>query len=131
MDPWLSANFSEDDSEEDDYELKRVEQLAPPKKKVRVTYHKPPSKTDEYLLFAKTVQASVVRQLCDVLDRLLADVNVIVDETGMKVAAMDKSKVCLVHLKLEADKFEDYQCKKPQMLGTNMTELSKLRSTWT
>lgn len=80
----------------------------------------------EYLFLAKTVQASCVRQLCDVLDKILRDTNLLVTADGLKIASMDTSKVCLVHLKLLSDKFESYQCEKGQSLGVNMQDLSKL-----
>lgn len=81
---------------------------------------------DEYLFLAKTVQASCVRQLCDVLDKIIRDTNLLVSPDGIKIASMDSSKVCLVHLALLPRKFETFQCTKPQTLGVNMQDLSKL-----
>ena len=48
------------------------------------------------------------------------------DETGMKIISMDNSLVVLVHLKLDACKFEHYHCENKIIIGVNMLNLYKL-----
>ena len=66
----------------------------------------------EYILNIKTIQASTFKQVIDALKEILMDVNLEIDETGIKIVAMDNTHIVLIHLKLEADKFEIYECEK-------------------
>lgn len=82
-----------------------------------------------YLLEIKTVQASTFKQIVDALKEILMDVNLEFDETGMKVVALDNTHVVLVHLKLDADRFETYHCEKKLYIGINMLKLHMLIKT--
>ena len=68
------------------------------------------SNNSEYLLDIKTIQASTFKQVIDALKEILMDVNLEFDETGMKIIAMDNTHIVLIHLKLEAEKFEKFYC---------------------
>ena len=78
------------------------------------------------LLLIKTVQSSALRVLIEALKEILQDVNIVFDETGFKIVAMDVSHTVLVHLKLESKNFEYYYTKKKIILGINMTNFFKL-----
>lgn len=82
-----------------------------------------------YILEIQTVQASVFKQVVDALKEILMDVNLEFDETGMKIIALDTTHVVLVHLKLDADRFEKYVCKKKLYVGINMLKLQLLIKT--
>ena len=84
---------------------------------------------EEYLLDIKTVQASTFKQVIDALKEILMDVNLEFDETGMKIIAMDSTHIVLIHMKLEADKFEKYFCEKKMYVGINMLKLHMLIKT--
>lgn len=88
-----------------------------------------PSDTSTYLLEIKTVQASVFKQVIDALKEILMDVNLEFDDTGMRIVALDNTHVVLVHLKLDADKFELYNCEKKLYVGVNMLKLHMLIKT--
>ena len=77
----------------------------------------------------KTVQASTFKQVIDALKEILMDVNLEFDETGMKIVALDNTHVVLVHLKLDADRFETYYCEKKLYVGINMLKLHLLIKT--
>ena len=77
----------------------------------------------------KTVQASSFKILIEALKELLTDTCIEFDETGMKIIAMDTSHIVLVHLKLDAPKFEHYYCKNRISIGVNMLNLHKLIKT--
>lgn len=81
------------------------------------------------ILEIKTVQASTFKQVVDALKEILMDVNLEFDETGMKIVALDNTHVVLVHLKLDADKFETYHCEKKLYVGINMLKLHLLIKT--
>lgn len=77
----------------------------------------------------KTVQASSFKILIEALKELLTDTCIEFDASGMKIIAMDTSHIVLVHLKLEASKFEHYYCKNKLSIGINMLNLHKLIKT--
>lgn len=85
--------------------------------------------TQPYLLEIKTMQATTFKQVIDALKEILVDVNLEFDETGMKIVALDNTHVVLVHLKLDADKFETYFCEKKIYVGINMLKLHMLIKT--
>lgn len=80
----------------------------------------------DYLLYLQTVQGTAFKTLFEVLKEILHDVNVVFDDTGMKVVTMDGAHVSLIHLKLEAGNFEKYVCKRKLGIGMNMLSMYKL-----
>ncbi len=77
----------------------------------------------------KTIQASAFKILVEALKEMLTDTCVEFDESGMKIVAMDTAHIVLVHLKLDASKFEHYYCEKKTVIGVNMLNLNKLIKT--
>jgi len=77
----------------------------------------------------KTVQASSFKILIEALKELLIDTCIEFDETGLKIIAMDTSHIVLVHLKLDAAKFEHFYCRGKISIGVNMLNLHKLIKT--
>jgi proliferating cell nuclear antigen len=77
----------------------------------------------------RTVQAGAFKTLIEALKELLTDTCVEFDDSGMKVVALDMSHTVLVHLRLDASKFEFYQCDAPITIGVNMLNLHKLIKT--
>jgi len=77
----------------------------------------------------QTVQSHSLKTLFEVLKDILTDVNIIFDETGMKIMAMDGNHVALIHLKLEAENFEKFECKRKTMIGVCMMSFYKLMKT--
>lgn len=87
------------------------------------------SEKSKYSIYLSTVSAGTIRTLFEALKEILTDVNIHFDNTGFKIMNMDGSKIALVHLKLEADKFEQYHCEKPMYIGVNMLSFFKLLKT--
>lgn len=79
-----------------------------------------------YVLEIKTVQSQAFKILIEALKELLTDTCVEFDDTGMKVVSMDTSHCVLAHLKLDASKFEFYNCKSKITIGINMLNFYKL-----
>ena len=77
----------------------------------------------------KTIQSIAFKILIEALKELLTDTCIEFDETGIKIVAMDSSHIVLVHLKLEASKFEYYHCKSRTTIGVNMLNMHKLIKT--
>lgn len=82
--------------------------------------------TSGYALEIRTVQASAFKILIEALKELLTDTCIDFDETGMKIVSLDNSHVVLVHLKLDAAKFEYFHCDSKITIGVNMLNLYKL-----
>lgn len=82
-----------------------------------------------YALEIRTVQASAFKTLIEALKELLTDTCINFDETGLKIVSVDNTHVVLVHLKLEASKFEYYYCESKITIGVNMLNLYKLIKT--
>jgi len=83
------------------------------------------------ILEIRTVQSSTFKQVVDALKEILMDVNLEFDETGMRIVALDTTHVVLVHLKLDADKFESFFCEKKLYVGLNILKLHMLIKTIT
>ena len=83
----------------------------------------------KYLINIKTIQATIIKQVIDALKDILMDVNLEIDDTGLKIMAMDNTHIVLIHLKLEAEKFEEYFCEKKMYIGVNMLKLHMLIKT--
>lgn len=79
-----------------------------------------------YSLEVRTVQSSAFKVLMEAMKELLTDTSIEFDETGMKIISMDHNRVVLVHLKLDASKFEHYNCESPITIGVNMLNMYKL-----
>ena len=77
----------------------------------------------------RTVQSVAIKVLVEALKELLTDTCIEFDEHGMKVVAMDSSHIVLVHMKLDAERFELYHCAKRVSIGVNMLNLHKLIKT--
>ena len=85
------------------------------------------SSVDGNILTIKTVQISPFRTLMTSLKDILLETNIIFQPDGIRVINMDKSHTTLVHLFLEAQNFEFYECKKEKIIiGVNMFHLFKL-----
>ena len=83
----------------------------------------------KYSVYLKTVQSGAVRTLFEALKEVLNDVNVTFTAEGIRIMAMDGTKVALIHLKLVATSFEIYHCDHLQKAGVNMNSLFKLLKT--
>lgn len=82
-----------------------------------------------YCLEIKTVQASAFKTLVEALKELLTDTCIEFDETGIKIVALDQSRIVLVHLKLHASEFEHFYCASPTCIGVNMLNFHKIIKT--
>jgi proliferating cell nuclear antigen len=77
----------------------------------------------------QTVQVSAFKVLIEALREILTDTNIEFTPQGVKIIATDPSVTILVHLFLDKDKFENYECPKTILAGVNMLNLFKLTKT--
>ena len=81
---------------------------------------------DTKIVEIKTVQSNAIRILCEALKDILTDVNLEISSEGLKIISMDGSKSAVIHLKLNANKFEKFHCDNPINAGINMSSLHKI-----
>lgn len=82
------------------------------------------------VLTIKTVQISPFRKLITALKDILIETNMTFQPDGIRIINMDKSHTILVHMHLEASKFQEYECKKDKIIiGMNMVYFFKLINT--
>ena len=81
---------------------------------------------DGYVLRLRTVQGSAFRNLIEALKDILNDANLIFDENGMTILAMDSTHTVMVHVRLYSANFEYYHNSKKLILGVNMSQFFKL-----
>ena len=88
------------------------------------------SSTEGNVLTIMTIQIAPFRTLMTALKDILMETNITFEPDGMRIINMDKSHTVLVHLFLDALKFEFYECKKDKIIiGVNMYHLFKLINT--
>lgn len=74
----------------------------------------------------KTIQASAIKGIFEVLKDIINDVNVYFGPSGVKILTLDTARVTLVHMVLAAENFEEYECTSEIVAGLNMANTHKL-----
>lgn len=74
----------------------------------------------------KTIQASAIRTVFEVLKDIVNDVNLVFRPDGILVVTLDTARVTLVHLFMAADNFEEYTCPSECIAGLNVSNMYKL-----
>lgn len=78
-------------------------------------------------MFQASISKSLTfKKIIEAIRELVVDVNFEVNEDGLALQAMDASHVALVSFLLKAEKFEDFECHKPQIFGVNIGNLAKI-----
>jgi proliferating cell nuclear antigen len=74
----------------------------------------------------KTIQASAIRSVFEVLKDIINDVNVYFGPTGITIRTLDNARVTLVHMHMSHENFEEYSCDTEIVAGLNITNTYKL-----
>jgi proliferating cell nuclear antigen len=77
-------------------------------------------------MYLKTIQASAVKAVFEVLKDIINDVNVYFTPRGVRILTLDTARVTLVHMTLNAENFEEYECAEDVAAGLNMGHVYKL-----
>jgi proliferating cell nuclear antigen len=85
--------------------------------------------SSDMLFRCRTVKAAPFRTLVEAIKDILTDANIEFDSTGLKIMAMDGTHTILVHLRLQADRFDEFYCPQKYVLGINMINFFKLVKT--
>lgn len=83
----------------------------------------------EYCIEIKTVQSSTIKVLIEALKEILTDTVIEITPEHIKICTMDSSHIILIHLKLDAEKFESYFCESKKLIGVNILNLNKIIKT--
>ena len=60
-------------------------------------------------MVAKTVQTAPIRILAEGLKSMLVEMSLVFDKDGIRMIAMDNTRTVLTHMRLHANKFEQYE----------------------
>lgn len=74
----------------------------------------------------KTIQATAVRNVFEVMKDIINDVNVYFGKDGIRIISLDTARVSLVYMFMAAENFEEYSCQNDIIAGINMTNIYKL-----
>jgi len=77
----------------------------------------------------ETIQTSLVKLTFEAMKEILNEANFEFDSNGLRILSMDPNHILAVHLSLEAENFENYQCSKNLVLGINMVYFHKIIKT--
>lgn len=84
---------------------------------------------DELILKLITIQIIPFKTLMVALKDILVETNITFQPDGMRIINVDQSHTILINLKLPAENFQEYVCKKEKIVvGVNMYHLFKLIS---
>jgi proliferating cell nuclear antigen len=78
------------------------------------------------MVHLRTIQATAIRSIFEVLKDIINDVNVYFSPAGIKILTLDIARVTLVHVFLAAENFEEYSCPNEVAAGLNMANTHKL-----
>ena len=85
---------------------------------------------NDNVLTIKTIQISPFRTLMTALKDILVETNITFTKEGIKIISMDKSHTIVVHLFLDANNFEHFDCSQEKIvIGVNVLHLFKIINT--
>ena len=84
------------------------------------------AEADGALVYLHTIQSLPLRYLIESLKEVLNDCNLVFEPTGVRIVSIDATHSTIVFVRLEAAKFEAYQCAQKVVAGVNMHSLHKL-----
>ena len=87
------------------------------------------STMENYSIEIKTIQSSTIKVLVEALKEILTDTMIEITPEHIKICTMDTSHIILIHLKLDADKFESFYCEGKKLIGVNILNLNKIIKT--
>ena len=70
-------------------------------------------------------QGIILKKVIEAIREIVTEVNFEITSDGVSVQAMDASHVALVVLHLDAEKFEEYRCDRPQSIGVAINNFAK------
>ena len=84
---------------------------------------------DKYVMYLSTLEGTPIKMLTESLKEVLTDVNIHFGPWGVKIVDIDPSRMALVQLRLNADRFQKFHCPKPKIAGVSIMLIQKLLKT--
>ena len=81
---------------------------------------------DNYIFKLMTNTVAPIKHLIELLRDLLTEGMLECTKEGIRLYKLNQDKTCIVHMKLEAKKFETYYCKRPISLPLRMDSLFRV-----
>ena len=81
------------------------------------------------LIEIHSVQAIPIKTMIEALKDILVDINIEISEEGLKIMEIDATQSILVHIFLEASKFQYFKIKKRMIIGLSVINFFKLIKT--
>lgn len=85
----------------------------------------------ECCFYLQTIQPNTIKTLVDALKEITADCNIVFDKTGVLVKTVDAPQNAMIHMRLYAEKFENYICNGSYVCGIALLHLYKIIKTMT
>ena len=82
-------------------------------------------------MYLKTVQASAIKTVFEVLKDIINDINIVFDESGVKLSTLDTAHITFINMTMPFDNFEKYECQGRTLAGLNMINTFKILKTIT
>lgn len=82
-----------------------------------------------YAVYLKTVQVTVIKTLFELLKELLGDVNMTFTPDGLRILEMDQYRTLIVDLFMDKKRLETYYCPKNLQVGISIPDLYKVLKT--
>ncbi len=79
----------------------------------------------------KTIQASSIKTVFEVLKDIINDINIVFDKNGMHLSTLDTAHVTFISMNLPNDNFEVYECPSRTLAGINLLNTFKILKTIT
>lgn len=76
-----------------------------------------------------TAQVQSIKVLFETLQKLVTDTNWEIDDTGIRNTDTNIAQTVLIHVKLDANKFEHFYCARRIVIGVNMLVLHRIAKT--
>lgn len=73
-----------------------------------------------------TTESNVIKNIIESLKDILRDANFQISSEGIKCKAIDTTQTAFVNMFLEAENFDEFECKKPTVLGIDIIVFHKI-----
>src|SRR5512139_2043569 len=80
----------------------------------------------EFMFKLKVSDAKLLRDMATAISILVDEATFKIDPDGLKLRAMDPSRVAMIDFEWPKTIFEEYECTEPSKMCINITELLKL-----
>lgn len=78
------------------------------------------------IFYFKKENSKIIRQIIEVLSTIIDEIEMTIVPEGLRIYAMDPSRICLLKLEIDNDDFDSFECKKETKICLNLEDLNKI-----